>query len=132
MVRFCIELKNMDMSNTPKHPERACDTARETIYDTWKRYDESDTPAIADAGDIDPFTDEHDIEYWISDGAELIPASPVESERFREREALLRLSYWQTQIDGNALAQPKGWHAIVTAVQAALGTLRARLSGRNI
>ena len=122
----------MDMSNTPKHPERACDTERETIDDTWERYDESDSPAITDVGEIDPFTDEHGIEYWIWDGAALIPASPVESERFREREALLRLSYWQTHIDGNALAQPNGWRAIMTAVQVALGKLHARLSGRNI
>jgi hypothetical protein len=122
----------MDMSDTREHPERACDTVREIIYDTWERYDESDTPAATDAGEIDPFTDEHDIEYWIWDGAALIPASPVESERFREREALLRLSYWQTHLDGNALAQSKGWHAVVTAAQAALGKLHARLSGRNI
>lgn len=122
----------MDMSNTQEHPERACDTVRETIYDTWERYDESDTPAITDTDEIDPFTDEHDIEYWIWDGVALIPAPPVESERIREREALLRLSYWQTHINGNAHAQPKGWRAIVAAAQATLGKLQAHLSGRNI
>ncbi|HEX8036240.1 MAG TPA: hypothetical protein VF510_20450 [Ktedonobacterales bacterium] len=120
------------MSDTREHPERACDTVREIIYDTWERYDKSDTPAVTDAGEIDPFTNEHDIEYWIWDGEALIPASPVESERFREREALRRLSYWQTYINGYAHAQPKRWHAIVTTAQAALGKWHARLSGRNI
>ncbi len=50
------------MSDTREHPERACDIVRETIYDKRERYDKSETPAITGAGEIDPFTNEHDIE----------------------------------------------------------------------
>lgn len=122
----------MDMSNTQELPERSSDTVRESLYDISERHVESGMPPITDTSDIDPFTDEHDIEYWIWDGAALLPASPVESERFREREAVLRLTYWQTHIDGNELTRPWRWHAIVTATQTALGKLHARLSGHNI
>lgn len=35
----------------------------------------------------DPFTGEHDIEYWIWSGSRLVPASPEVAERLREHEA---------------------------------------------
>ena len=57
-------------------------------------------------GALDPFTDEHDIEYWLWDGAHLIPASAEKSERLREREALLRLSYWQAFMEKHDHARP--------------------------
>jgi hypothetical protein len=36
----------------------------------------------------DPFTGDHNIEYWIWTGRRLVPASPEESERLRQNEAL--------------------------------------------
>jgi hypothetical protein len=36
----------------------------------------------------DPFTGDHNIEYWIWTGRRLVPASPEESERLRRQEAL--------------------------------------------
>ncbi len=123
----------MDTSNMRESPKFSGDTVRETICDIQESHDERDTPAaITDTGEIDPFTGDHDIEYWIWDGAALIPASPVDSERFREREAMLRLTYWQTHTNGAELTQPRRWHAIVTTIRAALGKLHARLSGPNI
>ena len=119
----------MDMRDSREHREFFGGTAREYICDTQDRHDES--AATCDV-EIDPFTDEHDIEYWLWDGARLIPASPEESERFREREALLRLSYWQTHIHDEDLSLPTRWHAIVIEVQAALGKLFAHIAGRNI
>jgi hypothetical protein len=50
--------------------------------------------AIADAIEVmagepfpDPFTGEHDIEYWIWSGSRLVPAPPEVAERLREQEA---------------------------------------------
>ncbi len=123
----------MDMSNRRKHPERSSNTVHavhESLYDTWARFDENGIPAITGVGEIDPFTDAYGIDYWIWDGTALIPASPVESEQFREREAMLRLAYWRTHIDGTDLTWR--WHAIMTALQAALGKVHARLSGRSV
>lgn len=69
------------------------------------------------AGDaLDPFTDEHNIEYWLWDGERLIPASPDESERLREREALLRLGYWQSQSERNGVVQHPQWHGKIRMV----------------
>ncbi|GEM_PF-2365503 len=38
----------------------------------------------------DPFTGEHEIEYWIWTGNRLVPASPDTVERLRQQEELLR------------------------------------------
>ncbi len=84
------------------------------------------------AGDaLDPFMDEHNIEYWLWDGERLIPASLEESERFREREALLRLDYLQSQSERNALAQRAHWHSIVITIQSMLSRLLAIISNSS-
>lgn len=36
----------------------------------------------------DPFTGDHNIEYWIWTGSHLVPASPDQAERLRRQEAL--------------------------------------------
>ena len=72
-----------------------CDRPDERIASEYGEYDA-----------LDPFTDEHDIEYWLWDGAHLIPASAEKSERLREREALLRLSYWQAFMEKHDHARP--------------------------
>ena len=36
----------------------------------------------------DPFTGDHDIEYWIWTGSRLVPATPEAAERLRQQEAL--------------------------------------------
>lgn len=77
---------------------------------------------------LDPFTDEHNIEYWVWDGERLIPASAEESERFCEREALVRLGYWQTQSARDGLGHGTHWHGIVVATQSTLGRLLAYIS----
>ncbi|MGZ6392053.1 MAG: hypothetical protein ACXWQZ_22680, partial [Ktedonobacterales bacterium] len=80
---------------------------------------------------LDPFTDEHDIEYWLWDGERLIPASAEECERFREREAQLRLGYWTSLSEGNDLAQPAHGHGIVSAAQSMSGRLLTYISNSS-
>jgi hypothetical protein len=53
--------------------------------------DEAITDAIEQiTGDPlpDPFTGDHNIEYWIWTGSRLVPASPEDSERLRRQEEL--------------------------------------------
>lgn len=124
----------MDAHTTREHAESSGNAARKSACETQERLDEHNNHArqiTTDGGEIDPFTDEHNIEYWLWDGAALIPASPVESERLRKREAMLRLTYWQESSGGNDRARPTRWHTIITAVQTAIGKLHAHLYSKN-
>lgn len=98
------------------------------IHTAYDRHDES---PILSGDALDPFMDEHDIEYWLWDGERLIPASAEESERLREREALLRLGYWESQSEGITLAQRTQWHGMIRAVQSTLGRLLAYISNSS-
>ena len=46
------------------------------------------TDEAASAAFPDPFTGDHNIEYWIWTGGRLVPASPDQAERLRRQEAL--------------------------------------------
>ncbi len=90
--------------------------------------DTRDESVILSGDTLDPFTDEHTIEYWLWDGERLIPASAEESERFRERETLLRLGYWKSQSERNDHAQPTSWRGMVKAAQSIFDRLLAHIS----
>lgn len=98
------------------------------IINIRERHDER---VMLPGGALDPFTGEHNIEYWLWDGERLIPASAEESERLREREALLRLDYWKMQSAGNDLALPTPWHGIVIAVHSMFDRLLAYISNNS-
>jgi hypothetical protein len=71
----------------------ASDSAGQLSPDEATPYtiDEAITDAIEQiTGDppTDPFTGDHNIEYWIWTGTRLVPASPEDSERLRRQEAL--------------------------------------------
>src|SRR5258708_39945312 len=64
--------------------------------------DPMDDPAAIDAllDELpDPWGDEHEIEYWIWDGTQLVPASADEVHSIREqertRDAMWRLKQWE-------------------------------------
>ncbi len=66
--------------------------------------DPMDTPASIDAlvdKLPDPWEGEHDIEYWIWDGTQLVPASADEVHSIREqertRDAMWRLKQWEAR-----------------------------------
>ncbi|MGZ3602457.1 MAG: hypothetical protein ACXWQ5_23150, partial [Ktedonobacterales bacterium] len=93
-----------------------------------ERHDER---VMLPGGALDPFTGEHNIEYWLWDGERLIPASAQESERLREREAQLRLGYWTSLSEGNDLAQPAHGHGIVSAAESMSGRLLTYISNSS-
>jgi hypothetical protein len=66
--------------------------------------DPMDTPASIDAlvDELpDPWEGDHDIEYWIWDGTQLVPASADEVHSIREqertRDAMWRLKLWEAR-----------------------------------
>jgi hypothetical protein len=50
---------------------------------------------LSDDGFAEAFDGDHSIEYWFWNGTRLIPASPDEAERLRERAAWERIEAWR-------------------------------------
>jgi hypothetical protein len=61
--------------------------------DAGEVYPERST--LPDDGFDEAFDGDHSIEYWFWNGTRLIPASPDEAERLREREAWERMEAWR-------------------------------------
>jgi hypothetical protein len=62
----------------------------------------------------DPFTGDHNIEYWIWTGSRLVPASPEQAERLRRQEALEEEEFRLLRERQQALRQ-QHWNAWLRA-----------------
>jgi hypothetical protein len=91
------------------------------------------TDEAFDAPFPDPFTGDHNIEYWIWTGGRLVPASPDQSQRLRRQEALEEEEFRSRRERQRAYRQQR-WQSCSQVMQRLLAPLHnmgARLKDLN-